>query len=100
MDNIIFSLCLGGKFRAFFHCVAWKLLSLQIHHINGLPKDWESKKDKVHQLFSRVPHYNSVSMKVEYFFLNKRGKMFGLFFATFLSFHCFWYLFRFQSSMS
>lgn len=30
----------------------------QVQHIQGLPKDWEEKVDKVHQLFSRVPHYN------------------------------------------
>ncbi|KAK9149890.1 hypothetical protein Scep_008647 [Stephania cephalantha] len=32
--------------------------SAQFQHINGLPKDWEVKKDKTQQLFSRNPHYN------------------------------------------
>ncbi|CBI25260.3 hypothetical protein VitviT2T_014266 [Vitis vinifera] len=47
--------------------------STQIQHINGLPNDWESKKDKVHQLFSRVPHYNSVSKQYELDF-RERGR--------------------------
>ncbi|CAK9134229.1 unnamed protein product [Ilex paraguariensis] len=37
----------------------------QMQHINGLPKDWEEKMDKVHQLFSRVPHYNNVTKQYE-----------------------------------
>lgn len=36
----------------------------QAQHINRLPKDWEEKMDKVHQLFSKVPHYDNVSMHV------------------------------------
>jgi hypothetical protein len=34
----------------------------QVQHIHGLPKDWEEKVDRVHQLFSRVPHYNKVRL--------------------------------------
>ncbi|KAL2533971.1 Tubby-like protein 8 [Abeliophyllum distichum] len=37
----------------------------QIQHINGLPTEWEGKKDKVHQLFSRVPQYNKISKQYE-----------------------------------
>ncbi|CAN6700656.1 unnamed protein product [Malus baccata var. baccata] len=37
----------------------------QVQHIKGLPKDWEGKLDKVHQLFSRVPHYNKISKQYE-----------------------------------
>ncbi|KAG6728186.1 hypothetical protein I3842_02G160700 [Carya illinoinensis] len=37
----------------------------QVQHIHGLPKDWEGKVDKVHQLFSRVPHYNKISKQNE-----------------------------------
>ncbi|XP_027121546.1 tubby-like protein 8 isoform X3 [Coffea arabica] len=35
-------------------------------HINGLPLDWKEKMDKVHQLFSRVPHYNKVNISKKY----------------------------------
>ncbi|PSS33509.1 Tubby-like protein [Actinidia chinensis var. chinensis] len=28
-------------------------------------KDWEAKMDKIHQLFSRTPHYNSISKQHE-----------------------------------
>lgn len=41
----------------------------QVQHINGLPKDWEEKVDRVHQLFSRVPHYNKVRLQNVYFFI-------------------------------
>ncbi|XP_059458540.1 tubby-like protein 8 [Corylus avellana] len=37
----------------------------QVQHINGLPKDWEEKVDRVHQLFSRVPHYNKIIKQYE-----------------------------------
>ncbi|KAM0957130.1 tubby-like protein 8 [Malus sylvestris] len=37
----------------------------QVQHIEGLPKDWEGKLDKVHQLSSRVPHYNKISKQYE-----------------------------------
>ncbi|CAA2935195.1 Tubby-like protein 8 [Olea europaea subsp. europaea] len=37
----------------------------QIQHINGLPIEWEGKKDKVHQLVSRVPQYNKISKQYE-----------------------------------
>ncbi|WOH09972.1 hypothetical protein DCAR_0729433 [Daucus carota subsp. sativus] len=46
----------------------------QVQHINGLPKDWEEKMDKVHQLFSRIPHYNSNSKQYELDFRERRGK--------------------------
>ncbi|XP_024969836.1 tubby-like protein 8 [Cynara cardunculus var. scolymus] len=49
----------------------------QAQHINGLPKDWEERMDRVHQLFSRVPHYNNVSKQYELDFRN-RGKAAGL----------------------
>lgn len=39
-------------------------MSLFLQHINGLPKDWQEKMDKVHQLFSRIPHYNKVKICV------------------------------------
>ncbi|PWA62037.1 tubby like protein 8 [Artemisia annua] len=45
----------------------------QAQHINGLPKDWEERMDKVHQLFSKVPHYNNISRQYELDFRN-RGK--------------------------
>ncbi|KAK4269527.1 hypothetical protein QN277_022673 [Acacia crassicarpa] len=35
----------------------------QVQHIKGLPRDWEGKLDKVHQLFSRVPLYNKQNSK-------------------------------------
>nr|GMD09281.1 tubby-like protein 8 [Ipomoea batatas] len=34
----------------------------QIQHINGMPIDWKEHMDKVHQLFSRVPHFNKVRL--------------------------------------
>ncbi|XP_062156639.1 tubby-like protein 8 [Alnus glutinosa] len=37
----------------------------QVQHIHGLPKDWEEKVDRVHQLFSRVPHYNKILKQYE-----------------------------------
>ncbi|KAL5554415.1 hypothetical protein UlMin_041816 [Ulmus minor] len=37
----------------------------QVQHIKGLPNDWEEKKEKVHQLFSRVPEYNKISRQYE-----------------------------------
>ncbi|KAK4395481.1 Tubby-like protein 8 [Sesamum angolense] len=37
----------------------------QIQHINGLPAEWEGSKDKVHQLFSKVPSYNKFSKRYE-----------------------------------
>ncbi|PON52766.1 Tubby, C-terminal [Parasponia andersonii] len=42
-----------------------KNTNTQVQHIKGLPKDWEVKKDKVHQLFSRVPQYNKISRQYE-----------------------------------
>ncbi|KAF8400469.1 hypothetical protein HHK36_013767 [Tetracentron sinense] len=45
----------------------------QIQHINGLPKDWEAKMNKVHQLFSRVPHYNNITKRYELDF-RERGR--------------------------
>ncbi|XP_021830103.1 tubby-like protein 8, partial [Prunus avium] len=37
----------------------------QVQHIKGLPKEWEEKLDKVHQLCSRVPNYNKISKQYE-----------------------------------
>ncbi|XAR50443.1 hypothetical protein NMG60_11004773 [Bertholletia excelsa] len=37
----------------------------QMQHIAGVPKGWEEKKDKVHQLFSRIPHYSNISNQYE-----------------------------------
>eukprot|EP00257_Ricinus_communis_P024619 XP_025012033.1 tubby-like protein 8 isoform X2 [Ricinus communis] len=37
----------------------------QMQHINGLPKDWEGKVEKVHQLHSRSPNYNNFSRQYE-----------------------------------
>ncbi|KAA8542017.1 hypothetical protein F0562_023169 [Nyssa sinensis] len=45
----------------------------QVQHINGMPKDWEEKMDKVDQLFSRVPHYNNISKQYELDF-RERGR--------------------------
>ncbi|OWM81888.1 hypothetical protein CDL15_Pgr007926 [Punica granatum] len=36
-----------------------------VQHINGLPKEWEERVDRVHQLVSRVPNYNKVSKQYE-----------------------------------
>ncbi|XP_012856843.1 PREDICTED: tubby-like protein 8 [Erythranthe guttata] len=37
----------------------------QIQHINGLPTEWEANKDKVHQLFSKIPSYNKFTKRYE-----------------------------------
>ncbi|KAL3631788.1 hypothetical protein CASFOL_024772 [Castilleja foliolosa] len=37
----------------------------QIQHINGLPTEWEEHRDRVHQLFSKVPSYNKFSKQYE-----------------------------------
>ncbi|PSR95994.1 Tubby-like protein [Actinidia chinensis var. chinensis] len=42
-----------------------KSTTAQIQHTARLPKDWEAKMDKVHQLFSRTPHYNNTSKQYE-----------------------------------
>ncbi|KDP41939.1 hypothetical protein JCGZ_26957 [Jatropha curcas] len=39
--------------------------STQMHHINCLPKDWEGKMDKVHNLQSRTPNYSNISKQYE-----------------------------------
>ncbi|KAK8584688.1 hypothetical protein V6N13_138640 [Hibiscus sabdariffa] len=49
----------------------------QTQHINGLPKDWEGKMDKVHKLFSRIPRYNKVLNQYELDF-RERGRAAGL----------------------
>ncbi|KAJ3679201.1 hypothetical protein LUZ60_017212 [Juncus effusus] len=46
----------------------------QIQHINGFPKDWETKKKNVDQLSSRVPFYNSVTKRYELDFRERAGK--------------------------
>ncbi|KAI3890267.1 hypothetical protein MKW92_017444 [Papaver armeniacum] len=45
----------------------------QIEHVKGLPKDWEGKMSKSHQLFSRIPHYNKFSKQYELDF-RERGR--------------------------
>ncbi|XP_020265803.1 tubby-like protein 4 isoform X2 [Asparagus officinalis] len=47
---------------------------MKINHINGLPKDWEKKGNKAHQLFSRAPHYNYASKHNELDFRERAGK--------------------------
>lgn len=37
----------------------------QVQHINGLPTEWEGNKDRVHQLFSKVPSYNKFTRQYE-----------------------------------
>ncbi|XP_058067806.1 tubby-like protein 4 [Magnolia sinica] len=49
----------------------------QIQHANGLPKNWEEKTNKTHQLFSKVPYYNNVSKRYELDF-RERGRAPGL----------------------
>ncbi|XP_073001784.1 tubby-like protein 4 [Typha latifolia] len=46
----------------------------QIQHINGLPKDWEEKRNRSHQLFSRVPYYNHVTKRYELDFRERAGR--------------------------
>lgn len=46
----------------------------QVQHINGLPTEWEVNKDKVHQLFSKVPHYNKISKQYELDFRDRGGR--------------------------
>ncbi|QCE08809.1 tubby-like protein 8 [Vigna unguiculata] len=43
----------------------------QVQHIKGLPMNWEGKVDKVHQLFSKAPHYNKISKQYELDFRDK-----------------------------
>ncbi|XP_073135944.1 tubby-like protein 8 [Henckelia pumila] len=50
----------------------------QVQHINGLPTEWEANKDKVHQLFSKVPRYNKISKQYELDFRDRGGKAAGL----------------------
>ncbi|EXC14080.1 hypothetical protein L484_004405 [Morus notabilis] len=45
--------------------------STQVQHVKGLPNDWEGKKEKVHQLFSRIPQYNKLSRQYELDFRDK-----------------------------
>ncbi|TYJ33754.1 hypothetical protein E1A91_A05G124500v1 [Gossypium mustelinum] len=49
----------------------------QMQHINGLPKDWEEKMDKIHKLFSRIPRYNKMLKQYELDF-RERGRAAGL----------------------
>ncbi|KZV44181.1 tubby-like protein 8 [Dorcoceras hygrometricum] len=46
----------------------------QVQHTNGLPTEWEVNKDKVHQLFSRVPRYNKISKQYELDFRDRGGR--------------------------
>lgn len=43
----------------------------QIQHINGLPVEWQENKDKVHQLFSKIPSYNKFMKQYELDFQDK-----------------------------
>ncbi|XP_011623909.1 tubby-like protein 4 [Amborella trichopoda] len=45
----------------------------QIQHINGLPKNWEEKSSRAHQLVSKVPRYNKNSKRYELDF-RERGR--------------------------
>ncbi|XP_051147899.1 tubby-like protein 8 [Andrographis paniculata] len=38
---------------------------VQQQHMNGLPMEWENNKDRVHQLFSKIPSYNKYSKQYE-----------------------------------
>ncbi|XP_038993366.1 LOW QUALITY PROTEIN: tubby-like protein 8 [Hibiscus syriacus] len=49
----------------------------QMQHINGLPKDWEGKMDKIHKLFTRIPRYNNMLNQYELDF-RERGRAAGL----------------------
>ncbi|KAG1327508.1 putative Tubby-like protein 4 [Cocos nucifera] len=46
----------------------------QIQHINGLPKGWEEKSNRAHQLFSRAPCYNNVASRYELDFRERAGR--------------------------
>ncbi|XP_038977131.1 tubby-like protein 4 [Phoenix dactylifera] len=46
----------------------------QIQHINGLPKDWEEKRNRACQLVSRVPYYNNVTRRYELDFRERAGR--------------------------
>ncbi|XP_047332463.1 tubby-like protein 8 [Impatiens glandulifera] len=59
------------------HSMMLKNNSTQIQHISGLPKDWEVKLDKVHQLYSRVPVYNRISKQYELDYREKGSKTTG-----------------------
>ncbi|WCJ40368.1 tubby like protein 8 [Euphorbia peplus] len=61
--------CMGSyrSMRAFIpkhHSMQFKN-NAQMQHINGLPKDWMEKMDKVHKLYSRTPNYNNFSKQYE-----------------------------------
>ncbi|XP_039131661.1 tubby-like protein 4 [Dioscorea cayenensis subsp. rotundata] len=46
----------------------------QIQHTNGLSKDWEEKRNRSHQLFSKTPYYNKVSKRYELDFRERAGR--------------------------
>ncbi|KAE8710910.1 Tubby-like protein 8 [Hibiscus syriacus] len=60
----------------------------QMQHINGLPKDWEGKMDKIHKLFTRIPRYNNVRTCKSVFLLIEPARDFGLRFLP-NPFNCF-----------
>ncbi|KAH0450195.1 hypothetical protein IEQ34_020887 [Dendrobium chrysotoxum] len=73
---------LAGSFRSMRVCIP-KQKSMQtkttnkttqIQHINGLPNDWEEKKNIADQLFSRVPYYNNITKRYELDFREKTGR--------------------------
>ncbi|KAL5207972.1 hypothetical protein ABZP36_032407 [Zizania latifolia] len=49
--------------------------SSQIHHIGGLPKDWQAKKIKADTLCSKSPFYNNMTKRYELDFRERAGRM-------------------------
>ncbi|CAL1354667.1 unnamed protein product [Linum trigynum] len=43
----------------------------QVQHVNGLPNDWEERRNKVNKLHSRTPRYNNVTKQYELDFRDK-----------------------------
>ncbi|XP_022153485.1 tubby-like protein 8 [Momordica charantia] len=54
----------------------------QVQHIAGLPREWEEKKDKVHQLVSKAPQYNKISKQYELDFKDRGRAVSGLMIKT------------------
>ncbi|OAY70528.1 Tubby-like protein 4 [Ananas comosus] len=51
-----------------------KSTSTKIQHMNGLPKNWEEKRDRAHQLYSRSPYYNYATKRYELDFRERAGR--------------------------
>ncbi|CAD6211315.1 unnamed protein product [Miscanthus lutarioriparius] len=49
--------------------------SAQIQHVSGLPKDWQEKKSRADQLYSRAPFYNHMTKRYELDFRERAGRM-------------------------